>query len=161
MICIVRLCVGLVAAFALTPGAGAEEAYPSKPIHVIVPYPAGGVVDTFARVLTEGIARHWQQPTFIVDPRPGASASLGTQLALRAQPDGYTWLIGSSSLIANPLLFKSSNWNPLTSICTKRLKASPRSSMSAPGKRTWNYSAESTRKFPGSLPAIPFDSARS
>jgi tripartite-type tricarboxylate transporter receptor subunit TctC len=92
-------------------GADAQEAYPAKPIRVIVPYPAGGVLDTFARVLTQAIARDWTQP-LIVEPRPGASASLGTQLALQAKADGYTWLIGGSSLVANPLLFRSSTWNP-------------------------------------------------
>ena len=105
-----RIAAALLIALSVT-AAGAEDAYPAKPIRVIVPYPAGGVLDTFARVLTQAIARNWPQP-LIVEPRPGASASLGTQLALQAKPDGYTWLIGGSSLVANPLLFRSSAWNP-------------------------------------------------
>ena len=105
-----RIAAALLIALSVT-AAGAEDAYPAKPIRVIVPYPAGGVLDTFARVLTQAIARNWPQP-LIVEPRPGASASLGTQLALQARPDGYTWLIGGSSLVANPLLFRSSAWNP-------------------------------------------------
>ena len=90
----------------------AQQPYPSRPIRVIVPYPAGGVVDLFARAITDQLSKRWSQP-FIIDSRPGASASIGTQAALQSEPDGYTWLIGGSSLIANPLLFKSAHWDPV------------------------------------------------
>ena len=70
------------------------------------------MVDLFARAVTDHLAKRWPQP-FIIDSRPGASASIGTQAALQSEPDGYTWLIGGSSLIANPLLFKSSRWDPV------------------------------------------------
>ena len=105
------LLVAALLATTIAPAALAQQAYPAKPIRVIVPYPAGGVVDLFARAVTDQLARRWSQ-TFIMDARPGASASIGTQAALQSEPDGYTWLVGGSSLIANPLLFKSSRWDP-------------------------------------------------
>jgi len=90
----------------------AQQGYPSKPIRVIIPYPAGGVVDAFARVVTENIARRTPQYSFIVENRPGASGNIGTQAVHNSPPDGYTWLFtASSSLTANPVLYKNAGWD--------------------------------------------------
>lgn len=106
------LYLGMLAILASVSGASAQQPYPAKPVRVIVPYPAGGVVELFARAVTDEISRRWSQP-FIIEPHPGASASIGTLAALNHEPDGHTWLIGGASLIANPLLFKSARWDPV------------------------------------------------
>ena len=101
-------------AFTLAAAGGtalAQAAYPAKPIRVIVPYPAGGVLDQFARIVTEHIAKRWPQP-FIVDARPGASTNIGTQAVKSSEPDGYTWLFTSGAALAsNPTLFKNAGWD--------------------------------------------------
>ena len=97
-------------AFAAT--GAAQTTYPAKPIRVIVPFPAGGVLDQFARIVTEHIAKRWPQP-FIVDARPGASTNIGTQAVKASEADGYTWLFTSGSVLAaNPTLFKNAGWDP-------------------------------------------------
>ncbi len=107
-----KLLVAAVLAFAGTGAALAQQAYPAKPIRVIVPYPAGGVLDQFARIVTEAIAKRWPQP-FIVEARPGASTNIGTQVVKSSEADGYTWLFtAGSALASNPTLFKNAGWDP-------------------------------------------------
>src|SRR5690242_10571026 len=85
--------------------ARADEPYPSRPVELIVPFAAGGGTDLIARVLTERLAETLHQP-FIVINRPGASTNVGTAIAARAQPDGYTLLLTSISFTANPTLYR-------------------------------------------------------
>lgn len=99
-----------VAASAAIPGhAVAQGDYPSKPIHIIVPYPAGGVVDLVARAVSEKMAETLGQP-IVVEARPGASANIGTDHVLRQPADGYTILMGSPYLATNPLLNSTTRW---------------------------------------------------
>jgi tripartite-type tricarboxylate transporter receptor subunit TctC len=86
------------------------QAYPSKPIRVIVPYPAGGIVDAVARAVTDKLAQDWGQPV-IVDARPGANSNIGTEAVARAPADGYTWLITGPAFMANPTLYGNLSWN--------------------------------------------------
>ncbi|MEN7530613.1 MULTISPECIES: tripartite tricarboxylate transporter substrate binding protein [unclassified Cupriavidus] len=84
--------------------AGAADAYPTKPITLIVPWAAGGSTDILARVLSEHLTKSLGQPV-IVDNKPGASGNIGSAMVARAQPDGYTLLVGSMSTHAmNPAL---------------------------------------------------------
>lgn len=106
-----RLFIAMLAAVAIISPALSQNAYPSKPIRVIVPYPAGGVADLFARVVTDAIAKRWPQP-FIVESRPGASTNIGTLAVRQSKPDGYTWLLAGPSFTANPSLYKGATWNP-------------------------------------------------
>ncbi|MGE0315706.1 MAG: Bug family tripartite tricarboxylate transporter substrate binding protein [Lautropia sp.] len=89
--------------------ARAQAAFPSKPIKLVVPYPAGGVVDQVARLVTEHMSRTLGQP-IVVENKPGASANIGTDQVLRAPADGYTFLMGSPYLATNPHLMKSTKW---------------------------------------------------
>ena len=93
----------LAAALALPVAAPAQDAYPSKPVRVIVPYPAGGVVDLVARAVTDRLSTDLGQP-FIVEARPGASGNIGIEAMLRSPADGYTILMGVPNLATNPLL---------------------------------------------------------
>ena len=111
-----RAAVRGAAALLLAPVVGAapraafaQDAYPSKPVRMIVPYPAGGVVDVIARVVTEKMAADLGQP-IVVEARPGASANIGTDAVLRAPADGYTLLVGSPFLATNPLLMSTTKW---------------------------------------------------
>jgi tripartite-type tricarboxylate transporter receptor subunit TctC len=102
------LAVGL----AMAPCAWAQgQEFPNRPITIIVPYPAGGIVDSVTRVLAEQLTRELGQQVN-VDPRPGGNANIGTQAGLRAAPDGYTWTFAATALTANPSMYKGL-WDPL------------------------------------------------
>ena len=83
----------------------AQDAYPSKPVHIIVPYPAGGVADLLPRIVGEKVSRKWGQPV-IVENKPGASGNIGIAEGARAAPDGYTLVLApTGNLTVNPTLF--------------------------------------------------------
>ena len=94
--------------------------FPNRPIKVVVPYPAGGVVDVTARAVTEALATKWGQPV-IVENKPGANGNLGADTVRQAKPDGYTLLVGSMFTVINPLTdsstrFKTSDFQPIARI---------------------------------------------
>ncbi|MDO9025277.1 tripartite tricarboxylate transporter substrate binding protein, partial [Zwartia sp.] len=72
----------------------AQDAYPSKPIKVVVPFPAGGATDILTRAITEKLAQRLGQ-SVIIENRPGAGANIGAATVAKAAPDGYTLLMGS------------------------------------------------------------------
>jgi tripartite-type tricarboxylate transporter receptor subunit TctC len=72
------------------------QPYPSQPIRLIVPWPPGGGVDTAARIISQPLAARLGQ-SIVVENRPGAAGNIGTELAARAKPDGYSLLMGSVS----------------------------------------------------------------
>ena len=82
---------------AQTTSTGTAQGYPNKPIRFIVPFPSGSGPDANARVLAAGLSRTLGQQ-LLIDNRPGASGIIGTQLAAKATPDGYTLLVGTSSV---------------------------------------------------------------
>src|SRR5947207_499926 len=90
-----RDAIALAIALLLAPLAvpAAAQNYPSRRITAVVPYTAGSGFDIVARTVGQKIAERWGQP-FIIDNKPGASGTLGTELVANAQPDGYT-LLGS------------------------------------------------------------------
>jgi tripartite-type tricarboxylate transporter receptor subunit TctC len=89
---------------------GAQN-YPVRPVELIVPFAAGGGSELLARLLSDGLSRRLGQP-FVVLNRPGANTNLGTLAAVRAKPDGYTLLIASVGLAANPSLYKRIAFEP-------------------------------------------------
>ncbi len=81
------------------------QAYPSKPVKLIVPYPAGGSADTLARLIGQKLSEIWGQPV-VVDNKPGANGIIGTDLAAKSLPDGYTLYVGTDGPISiNPSLY--------------------------------------------------------
>ena len=95
----------------LLPGLALAQAYPTKPVRIIVPYPAGGIVDLMARAVADGLGAKLGQPV-IVEPRPGADASIGTDAVAKSEPDGYTVLMATLALAVNPNLSKVP-WHPV------------------------------------------------
>ena len=86
-------------------GAHAAVAYPNKPIRMIVPFSPGGTSDTLARILGQKMTEQWSQQ-IVVDFRPGASGIIGTEIATRAAPDGYTLMHGNLAQYGiNPSLY--------------------------------------------------------
>src|SRR5690348_389253 len=98
-----RILVVLFAVF-FTPQLLAQ-AYPSRPIRLIVPYAAGGGSDVAARLTATKLSEQTGQQV-VVDNRPGAASLVGTELAARAAPDGYTLLLADVGFVINPLYYK-------------------------------------------------------
>ena len=88
------------------------SAYPEKPIRVIVPFAPGGGLDLTARLIGQKITEKWGQ-NFVVDTRPGAATIVGTEIASRALPDGYTILMITTTFAINPSLYKKLPYSPL------------------------------------------------
>ena len=96
-------------------GGALAQAYPSKPVRVLVPFPAGAGVDIVARMLGQPLAEIWGQAV-VVDNRPGAGGTIACELAAKAAPDGHTLLIGNVSTFAMaPSLYKHVNYDPVRS----------------------------------------------
>lgn len=92
--------------------AQAQGNYPSRAIHIIVPYPSGGIVDIVARAVTEQVGRDWKQ-TVVVEGRPGGNSNIGTAAVARSDPDGYTWLVTGPAALVNPTLYKDAGWDAM------------------------------------------------
>ena len=93
-----------VLAVLLAPVARADEGFPTRVIRVVVPYPAGGIVDLVARVVTTRLAEMWGQP-IVIEDKPGANGNIAFEQVARAAPDGYTWVTATPALMANPRLY--------------------------------------------------------
>jgi len=101
---------GLAALFAATHGDAAE--FPTRPIKVVVPYPAGGPTDILGRVTADFLSRDLKQAAF-VENKPGAQGAIGAEAVARGEPDGYTVLVVSGSMLAqNPMLYKKLPYDP-------------------------------------------------
>lgn len=87
------------------------QAWPTKPIHFVVPFAAGGANDLLGRAAAEGAAKALGQ-TIIIDNRPGAGTVLGTDLVAKAAPDGYTFLVSSAGVLSNAMIRKSVPYKP-------------------------------------------------
>jgi tripartite-type tricarboxylate transporter receptor subunit TctC len=86
------------------------QAYPSRPVHIIVPYAAAGPNDIVARVVCQWLSERLGQP-FVVENRPGAGTNIGTEMVVHAPPDGYTVLVVSSSHAINATLYDKLNFS--------------------------------------------------
>ncbi len=98
----------------MLPTAGFAQDYPNRPIHLIIPFPPGGVADVIARPIAEKLTKSLGQPV-VVESRAGATGTLGASFVAHADPDGYTLLLGTTNEIAmSPTLFKSMPYDPNT-----------------------------------------------
>ncbi len=110
----VLLATTLVVAIACAPGmADAQSAYPTKPIRMVVPYAAGGGTDFFARAVGTSMSNVLGQP-LVIENRPGAGTIIGAEAVAKAEPDGYTLLLGDTSTYAsNQGLYRKLPYNAL------------------------------------------------
>ncbi len=97
-------------AFALPATKAWAQAYPARPVRVVVPVAAGGANDVTARLIGQWLTERLGQQ-FVIENRPGAGTNIGTEAVIRSAPDGYTLLISGSNAAINPTLFKSLNFN--------------------------------------------------
>jgi tripartite-type tricarboxylate transporter receptor subunit TctC len=121
-----RRALGLSAAAALAAGGidrAFGQAWPTRFVRLIVPFPPGGSTDAIARIVAHRLSETWGQQV-VVENRGGAGANIGTEAVVRSEPDGYTILIASLPLAVNRYLFPSLNFDPVadlapvTLICT-------------------------------------------
>jgi tripartite-type tricarboxylate transporter receptor subunit TctC len=99
-----RMLALAVAVVAAAAAASAQSPFPSKPVHIFVPYAAGGGVDILARTLGDVVSRQWGQ-TVVVENRPGAGGVVASQALVTSPPDGYTLIVVASGHATNPLLY--------------------------------------------------------
>ena len=96
--------LAVLAAFGI--GAAQAQEYPTKPVRIVVPYPAGGFNDTLGRLAAKHLGDYWKKPV-IVDNKPGAGTMIGTREVADAAPDGHTILVVQFPYAANPWLYKN------------------------------------------------------
>ncbi|HZS64628.1 MAG TPA: tripartite tricarboxylate transporter substrate binding protein [Xanthobacteraceae bacterium] len=96
--------------------------YPERPVRLIVPWPAGGGTDIFARAIGEKLHQSLGQP-FLVENRAGASGNIGASAVAKSAPDGYTIMIGTITLATNPALYKSLDFDATKDLATITLIA--------------------------------------
>ena len=106
------LLIALAGLFVAPAPAALAQTYPSRPVHLIVPYPAGGGTDFFARLVGAKMADLLGQPV-VVENKPGAATNLGAEFVAKATPDGYTILLGDvATYAANQSLYKKLPFDP-------------------------------------------------
>ena len=91
-------------------GIAQAQDYPTKPIHIVVPFAAGGGVDVLARAIGQRLSEQVSQPV-IIDNKPGGNANIGPDFVAKSAPDGYTVLIAANGLATNPTLFPELTFN--------------------------------------------------
>lgn len=100
--CVFGRVAGAIAGFAIAASVLAQD-YPSKPVRVIVPYPPGGVTDIVSRAVADKLSIELGKP-FVVENKAGAATTVASNIAAKAEPDGYTLYVATTSLVINPTL---------------------------------------------------------
>jgi tripartite-type tricarboxylate transporter receptor subunit TctC len=150
-----RRCLVLAVLAIWAGAAAAQEAssFPTRPIHIIVPFPAGGPSDIVARVIGQKMSEDWGQPV-VIDNRPGANTIIGAQAAAKAAPDGYTLFMAiDSTLVMNQFLYKSLPYDPVNDFVpiTPTAKTISVLAMSASGPKTVKELIDTAKAQPGKL----------
>jgi tripartite-type tricarboxylate transporter receptor subunit TctC len=120
-----RLFAALAATVALAPTVSRRafaQPWPTRPVHIVVPYAPGGSTDTVARITGDQLSTIWGQQA-VIENKPGAGTNIGAAAVASSDPDGYTMLIGTSSLATTRLLYRAlpyaiSDLAPVTLVCT-------------------------------------------
>ena len=102
------VCIGAALAAFLICGTSAlaQQSFPTKPVHLLIPYPPGGAVDILGRTLGDELSKKWGQPV-IIENRPGAGGTIASQVVAKSAPDGYTLVIVASGHAINPYLYSN------------------------------------------------------
>ena len=102
----------LLAGAAAFPMAARADTYPSRPVHMILGFPAGGSSDVIGRLMAQWLSQRLGQP-FVFDNRPGAGSNIGTEFVAKSAPDGYTMLMSTPANAINATLYDNLNFNYL------------------------------------------------
>ena len=102
--------VPLLASAWVPPAAYAQTDFPSRRIHIVLPYPAGGMLDVATRIVTDKLSEIWRQP-IVIEAKPAGSGNLAWDEVSRAKPDGYTWTHLGAGTMANPRLYAYLRWS--------------------------------------------------
>jgi tripartite-type tricarboxylate transporter receptor subunit TctC len=100
----------LLAGVAPAPALAQADAWPQRPVRLVVPYPPGGPTDIVARLVGQRLAERTKQP-FVIDNRAGAGGNIGAEAVAKAPADGYTLLVGTTAHAINPSLFRSMGYD--------------------------------------------------
>jgi tripartite-type tricarboxylate transporter receptor subunit TctC len=100
-----RIVAAAAVMFGACGDASAQSPFPSRPVHIFVPYAAGGAVDTLARTLGDAVSRQWGQGV-VIENRPGAGGVIASQALATSAPDGYTLIVVASGHATNPYLYE-------------------------------------------------------
>ncbi len=106
----VLACLALCLALVTSREASAQADYPNRAIRIVLPYPAGGIVDIVTRIFADRLSKTWGQP-IVVEPKPGSNGNIAWDQVSRAEPDGYTWTFLSPATSANPRMQPSIRWS--------------------------------------------------
>jgi tripartite-type tricarboxylate transporter receptor subunit TctC len=101
-----------IALAVLSASAALAQEYPNRPLRMIVPFPAGGGVDTMARILAQKMTDIVKQPV-LVEHKPGAGGNVGTDYVTKSAPDGYTMLLNVNGIAISPSLYRKLSFDPL------------------------------------------------
>ena len=102
----------VVALLGVSAPAGAQQAWPAKPIRVIVPYGPGASTDNVTRIYGQKVTEAWGQPV-IIDNKPGGNTVIGSEAMVKSAPDGYTILLVVNTHVINPLLMSKLPYDPV------------------------------------------------
>ncbi|MCU0886517.1 MAG: tripartite tricarboxylate transporter substrate binding protein [Rubritepida sp.] len=140
----------------LLPGLALAQAWPSRPVRIVVPFPPGGLADQLARPLAARLQVVLGQP-FLVENRPGAGGNIAGDFVAKSAPDGYTWLLGSiGPLAANQFLFPSMPYDTRTAFAPASLLVNTPKVVVVNPARPWRSLEEmlaAARAQPGALRA--------
>lgn len=148
--------IGLALSLGTAHAANAADAYPARPVSIVVPYPAGGATDVVARLVAAKVSEEWKQ-TILIDNRPGASGMIGATSVARSKPDGYTLLLTITALVQAPALYKEVQYDPLKDFVPLTLLARAMPTLVVRGDMpatTVKEYAELTKSDPGKWGAI-------
>jgi tripartite-type tricarboxylate transporter receptor subunit TctC len=144
---------GLAASAASVAQAAADKGYPDKPIHLIVPFPAGASSDIVGRIIAEKLGENIGEQV-VADNRAGAGGNLGIGAASKSPPDGYTIVIATASIAVSPSLYRNLGYDPVKDLApVARLTSIPNVLLVHPSvpAKTLKQFIELARKEPGKL----------
>lgn len=145
--------IAAAAALAARPGR-AEEAFPNRPVRVLVGFAAGGAVDIALRTASPALGEFLGQP-IVVDNRGGAGGNIAAEIAVRAPPDGHTLMISSPGvLIVNPVIYRNLPFDPVADLVPIAALVDVSSALVVPAAKPWRTVAdliEAARRQPGRL----------
>jgi tripartite-type tricarboxylate transporter receptor subunit TctC len=116
------LAAAATAIAALCTGSACAQGWPAQPVKIVVPFSPGTGMDILARTLGPKLSEMWQQPV-VVENKPGASGNLGAHQVARAPADGYTLMMGASTIVINTALYQNMPINPMTDLAPVGLAA--------------------------------------